>query len=136
MTTEVRVVLKKMGLGSNARGTILPWVRKWEGIHGHTVSYSLFKARLKHTGACPRLVNLIATPSSNHKKNLVLPGQSRLLMEGFFLPLCSGFTEEVSCVGGCFVNGFPACCGMVLKFSTLTNSAMAAFRFHSPLRIL
>lgn len=132
MTTEVKVVLKKMGLASNARDTILPWVRKWEGIHGH----SLLKARLKHTGVCPRLVNLIATPSSNHKKNLVFPGQSRLLMEGFFLPLCSGFTVEVSCVGGCFVNGFPACFDMVLKFSTLTNSAMAVFRFHSSLRIL
>lgn len=136
MTTEVKVVLKKMGLGSNARVTIPPWVRTWEGIDGHTVFYSQFKARLKRTGACPRLVKLIATPSPNHKKNLVLLGQSRLSMEGFFLPLCSGFTVEVSCVGGCFVNGFPACCGMMLKFSTLTNSAMVAFRSHSPLRML
>lgn len=48
------------------------------------------------------LVNLIASLYSDHKKNLVLPGQSRLL-EGFFLLLGSGFTVEASWVGGCFV---------------------------------
>lgn len=96
-------------------------------------SYSPFKARLKTQEHVLGLVNLIATLSSDHKKNL--PGQSRLL-EGVFLPLGRGFTVEASWVGGCFVWGFHACCGMMVKFSTPTYSAMATFRSHSPLRIL